>query len=234
MSSTNLPPTAVSALTDFCIESIASEEPPVKISLYTALPQLEIVSVGATTAVVAAGEDFEIQCTLRNTGTAPLGKTDDVRISINGVKLRRGRPRQTVRELEPGAETSIFWVARRFPQPTVATASVSLKCQTAAGEARDTVQGSITIRTAPPKLESKVVKELYTYTAENGSVVMGNKNLRILFVSRPETPQKTGNRAAKDTASLDENSTDNGFEYYVLSVAKGGNYHTGRNLSSTL
>ncbi len=217
-------PTAVSALTDFCIESIASEEPPVKISLYTALPQLEIVSVGATTAVVAAGEDFEIQCTLRNTGTAPLGKTDDVRISINGVKLRRGRPRQTVRELEPGAETSIFWVARRFPQSTVATASVSLKCQTAAGEARDTVQGSITIRTAPPKLESKVVKELYTYTAENGSVVMGNKNLRILFVSRPETPQKTGNRAAKDTASLDENSTDNGFEYYVLSVAKGGNY----------
>ena len=220
-------PTAVSALTDFCIESIGSEEPPVKISLYTALPQLEIVSVGATTAVVAAGEDFEIQCTLRNTGTAPLGKVDDVRISINGVKLRRGRPRQTVRELEPGAETSIFWVARRFPQPTVATASVSLKCQTAAGETRDTAQGSVTIRTAPPKLESKVVKELYTYTAENGSIVMGNKNLRILFVSGPETTQKTGNRAAKDTkdtASLDENATDSGFEYYVLSVAKGGNY----------
>ena len=220
-------PTAVSALTDFCIESIGSEEPPVKISLYTALPQLEIVSVGATTAVVAAGEDFEIQCTLRNTGTAPLGKVDDVRISINGVKLRRGRPRQTVRELEPGEETSIFWVARRFPQPTVATASVSLKCQIAAGETRDTVQGSVTIRTAPPKLESKVVKELYTYTAENGSVVMGNKNLRILFVSGPETTQKTGNRAAKDTkdtASLDENATDSGFEYYVLSVAKGGNY----------
>ena len=39
-----------------------------------------------------------------------------------------------------------------------------------------------------------------------------------------ETTQKTGNRAAKDTDSLDENSTDSGFEYYVLSVAKGGNY----------
>ena len=216
--------TAVSALTDFCIESIESEEPPVKISLYTALPQLEIASVGATTAVVAAGEDFEIQCTLRNTGTAPLGKADDVRISINGVKLRRGRPRQTVRELEPGEETSIFWVARRFPQPTVATASVSLKCQTAAGDARDTVQGSVAIRTSPPKLESKVVKELYTYTAEDGSVVIGNKNLRILFVRGPETIQKTDNRDAKDTADLDENSTDSGFEYYVLSVAKGGNY----------
>ena len=216
--------TAVSALTDFCIESIESEEPPVKISLYTALPQLEIVGVGATTAIVAAGEDFEIQCTLRNTGTAPLGKTDDVRISINGVKLRRGRPRQTVRELEPGEETSLFWVARRFPQPTVATASVSLRCQTAAGEARDTVQGSVAIRTAPPKLESKVVKELYTYTAEDGSVVMGNKNLRILFVRGPETTQKTDNSDAKDAPDLDENATNSGFEYYVLSVTKGGNY----------
>ena len=216
--------TAVSALTDFCIESIESEEPPVKISLYTALPKLEIVSVGATTAIVAAGEDFEVQCTLRNTGTAPLGKTDDVRISISGVKLRRGRPRQTVRELELGEETSLFWVARRFPQPTVATASVSLKCQTAAGEARDTVQGSVAIRPASPKLESKVVKELHTYTAEDGSVVMGNKNLRILFVRGPEATQKTDNGEVKDTTGLNEKSTDRGFEYYVLSVAKGGNY----------
>jgi hypothetical protein len=216
--------TAVSALTDFCIASIESEEPPVKISLYTALPKLEIVSVGATTAIVTADEDFEVQCTLRNTGTAPLGKADDVRISINGVKLRRGRPRQTVGELEPGEETSLFWVARRFPQPTVATASVSLKCQTAAGEARDTVQGSVAIRPASLKLESKVVKELHTYTAEDGSVVMGNKNLRILFVRGPEATQKTGDGGAEDPTGLDEKSTDRGFEYYVLSVAKGGNY----------
>ena len=217
-------PTGVSALTDFCIESVASEEPPIKISLYTALPQLEIVNVGATTAIVAAGEDFEVQCTLRNTGTAPLGKTDDVRISINGLKLRRGRPRQTVRELEPGEETSLFWVARRFPQPTVVTASVSLRCQTAASEARDTVQGSIPIRPAAPKLESKVVKELHTYTAENGSVVIENKNLRVVFVRGPEATEKSGNGEATAPTALDEKSTDGGFEYYVISVAKGGNY----------
>ena len=136
------------------------------------------------------------------------------------MKLRRGRPRQTVRALEPGEETSLFWVARRFPQPIVVTASVSLKCQTAAGEARDTVQGSIPIRTASPKLESKVVKELHTYTAEDGSVVMGNRNLRILFVRGPEATQKTDNGGAKDPTGLDEKSTDRGFEYYVLSVAK--------------
>ena len=216
--------TAVSALTDFCIESVESEEPPVKISLYTALPELQIVSVGATTAVVAAGEDFEVQSTIRNTGTAPLGKADDVRISINGVKLRRGRARQTVRELEPGEETSVFWMARRFPQPTVATPSVSLKCQTAAGEARETTQAHIPIRTASPKLESKVVKELHTYTAEDGSVVIGNKNLRVVFVHGNEVTQETDNGGTKDAADLDEKSTENGFEYYLLFAAKGGNY----------
>ena len=216
--------TPVSALTDFCLEAIASEEPPLKISLYTALPTLEIASVGATTAIVAAGEDFEVQCTLRNTGTAPIGRADDVRISISGVKLRRGRPRQTVRELEPGEETSLFWVARRSAQPTVVTPSVSLKCQTAAGEARDTAQASIPIRTASPKIDSKVVKELHTYTAENGCVVIGNKNLRVIFVRGHEGAEKNDAGSAKDSDTHDEKSTDAGFEYYVLFVAKGGNY----------
>ncbi len=216
--------TPVSALADICIESVASEEQPIKVSLHTALPKLEIVSVGATAAIVAAGEDFEVQCTLRNTGTAPLGRADETRISVNGVKLRRGRPRQTVRELEPGEETSVHWVARRFSHSTVVTISVSLKCQTAAGEGRDTAQGSVAIRPASPKLESKVVKELHTYTAEGGSVVMGNKNLRVVFVRGAETKPETNSRETQEPVSLHEKPTDGGFEYYILFVAKGGNY----------
>ena len=216
--------TVASTLADFCVESVESEDPPVKISLYTALPKLEIVSVGATAAIVAVGEDFEIQCTLRNTGTAPLGKTDDARISVNGVKLRRGRPRQTVRELEPGEETSLFWVVRRFPHPTAVTVAVSLKCQTAESETRDAVQSTVRIRPTPPKIGSKVVKELYTYTAEDGSVVMGNKNLRVIFVRGVEVTPETDNGRAKDPTDLDEKSADSGFGYYVIFVAKGGNY----------
>ena len=211
----NLPTwTAVSELTDFCLESSASEEQPVKIALYTALPKLEIVNVGATTAIVAVGEDFEVQCTVRNVGTAPLGRADDARISINGVKLRRGRPRQTVKELEPGEETSISWVARRFSHPTLTTVGVSLKCRTSASEQRETAQGQIEIRPASPKLNAKVVKELYTYTAEDGSVVMGNKNLRIVFVRSIDTTPKTD----------DETPVAPGFAYYLLFVARGGNY----------
>ncbi len=206
--------TAVSELTGICLESSESEEPPIKIELYTALPKLEIVNVGATTAIVAAGEDFEVQCTVRNVGTAPLGRMDDARISINGVKLRRGRPRQTVKDVEPGEETSVSWVARRFSHPTLTTVGVSLKCRTSAGEDRETAQGHIEIRPASPKLNAKVVKELYTYTAEDGSVVMGNKNLRIIFVRFNNATAKTD----------DETPIDNGFAYYLLFVAKGGNY----------
>ena len=203
--------TPVSALTDICIETLGIKKRPVKISVYAAQPKLEIVSVGATAAVVTAGEDFEIQCILRNTGSGPLGKADTARIAINGVKLRRGRPRQTVKEIEPGEETAVSWIARRLPHPTVTSFSVSLKCQTSSGEERHTTQGSVPVLPAQPKLSTKVIKELHTYT-QDGSVVMGNKQLRIVFV-----------RSTQSTKS-DQNTTKNGFEYYMLFVAKGGNY----------
>ena len=203
--------TAVSALKDICIETLGIKEKPTKISLYASQPKLEIVNVGATAAVVTAGEDFEIQCIVRNTGSAPLGKADTARITINGVKLRRGRPWQTVKAIEAGEEAAVLWVARRLPHPTTVSFSISLKCQTAAGEERQTAQGSVSLLSAQPKLSAKVPKELYTYT-QDSSVVIGNKQLRIVFVRSPQ-PTKS-----------DPNAVEGGFEYYILFVAKGGNY----------
>ena len=207
--------TPVSDLVNICLESHESEESPAKISLYAAQPKLEIVNVGATAAVVTAGEDFEVQCTLRNTGTAPLGKADTARISINGMKLRRGRPRQTIKEIEPGEEASISWIVRRLPNPTVISVSVSLKCQTSVGEERQTAQESVVVRPESPKLTAKVVKELHTYT-EKGSVVLGNKHLRIVFVHGSET--------AKENNQKTNQVADGGFAYYIIFAAKGGNY----------
>ena len=203
--------TAASALTDVCIETLGIEERPVQISLYAAQPKLEIVSVGPTAAVVTAGEDFEVQCILRNTGSGPLGKADTARIAVNGMKLRRGRPRQTIKEIEPGQERAVFWVARRLPHSTAVSFSVSLKCQTAAGEERQTAQGSVSVRPAQPKLTTKVIKELHTYT-QDGNVVIGNKQLRIVFVRSTQT------------TTAEQNAVERGFEYYILFVAKGGNY----------
>ena len=210
--------TPISDLVDICLESYKPKASPVKISLYAAQPKLEIVNIGATAAVVTAGEDFEVQCTLRNTGTAPLGKADTARISINGMKLRRGRPSQTIKEIEPSEETSVSWVARRLPNPTVAPVSVSLKCQTSAGEERQTAKDSIAVLPEPPKLAAKVVKELHTYT-ENGSVVMGNKHLRIVFVRGPEATSKISKENKQETQGVEE-----GFAYCIIFVAKGGNY----------
>lgn len=215
--------TRASDLAKICLEAHESEESPVKISLYAAQPTLEIVSVGATAAVVTAGEDFEVQCTLRNTGTAPLGKADTARISINGMKLRRGRPRQTIKEIEPGEEVSVFWIARRFPNPTVVSISVSLKCQTSAGEERQTTQESVVVRPEPPKLAAKVVKELHTYT-ENGSVVLGNKHLRIVFVRGSEATSGINNENTQETVISNKKGDDGGFAYCIIFVTKGGNY----------
>ena len=215
--------TKASDVANLCLESHESEKSPAKISVYAAQPKLEIVNVGATAAVITAGEDFEVQCTLRNTGTAPLGKADTARISINGVKLRRGRPRQTIKEIEPGEEVSVFWVARRFPNPTVVSISVSLKCQTSAGEGHQTAQESVVVRPEPPKLAAKVVKELHTYT-ENGSVVLGNRHLRIVFVRGLEATPAIKNGSKQETSTSDKKGIEGGFGYCIIFAAKGGNY----------
>lgn len=193
------------------------------LSLYAAQPKLEIVSVGTTAAVVASGEDFEVQCTVRNTGAAPFGKADTARIVVNGVKLRRGRHTQTIKELECCAETSVFWMVRRASHPSLVNFSVSLKCQTSAGEERCTTQGSVEVRPAFPKLDTKVVKALHTYTYD-GNVVMGNKHLRVVFVRNNKVTSETADEIASTTHDSEIAPTMGGFKYYALFVAKGGTY----------
>ncbi len=169
------------------------------LTLYAAQPKLEIVSLGATAAVVTAGEDFEVQCTVRNTGDAPLGEADSARVTINGVKLWRSRPTQTIKQIEPGAEATVSWLLRRSSHSL--SVSASLRCQTAAGENSCTAACSVEIRPALPKLSAKVTKELHTYS-QDGHLVMGNQHLRVVFVR----------------------NSSGGFEYYALFAAKAGTY----------
>ena len=171
------------------------------LTLFAAQPKLEIVSLGPTAAVVTADEDFEVQCTVRNTGDVPLGKTDTARVTLNGVRLGRGRPTQTIKSVEPGEEASVFWIVRRSSHSL--RVSISLRHQTS-GDFRAVHQNAadrIEVRPALPKLASKVTKELHTYS-QDGHLVMGNQHLRIVFVR----------------------SSSGGFEYYALFVAKAGTY----------
>lgn len=193
------------------------------LSLYASQPKLEIVSVGTTAAVVASGEDFEVQCTVRNTGAAPFCKADTARIVVNGVKLRRGRHTQTIKELDTGAETSVFWMVRRASHPSLVNFSVSLKCQTSVGEERHTTEGRVEVRPALPKLDTKVVKELRTYT-QDGNVVMGNKHLCVVFVRNNQVTSETSDEIAATTRDSGLAPTAGGFEYYALFAAKGGTY----------
>ncbi len=201
------------------VDSEATRPPASQIealALYAAQPRLEIVSVGATAAVVQTGEDFEVQCTVRNIGAAPLGKADMARLVINGLKLRRGRHTQIIKKLAADEETTISWYARRTVTTMTVKFSVSLKCQTAATEERYNAAGNIAVRPALPKLVSDVLPELHTHL-HDGHIVMGNKHLRVIFVcgDGDTRGQKSGN---------DSIPTARGFEYYTLFVAKGGTY----------
>ena len=213
--------TAVSDLVAMCLEAYVSEERPIKVSLYGAQPKLEIVNVGTTAAVVPAGAEYEVQCTLRNVGVAPLAKTDIAKLAVKGLKLRRGRLRQNVKDVQAGEEVTIFWIARRVQNPKVVPFSVALQCQTSAGETHQTFEGAVVVRSSAPKLPTKATKELHTYT-EKQSVVFGNKHLRMVFVR--DAKQTSGNRT-EETADPVHQAAAEGFEYCIIFVVKNGHYH---------
>ena len=168
--------------------------------LYTELPKLEFSALGPNTALVTVSEDFEVQCTLRNTGTVVLSPGNQASVAINRVKLRRGRHVYPIKMLDAGDETKLVWSLRRFSRESVAQISVLLKYQTPSGEVRKTLETAIEIQPAAPKVPSQIVPELHTHNLEE-HVVLGNKHLRLLFVQ--------GTR---------------GFEYFTLFAARHGSY----------
>ncbi|MDE0503174.1 MAG: hypothetical protein OXI86_03755, partial [Candidatus Poribacteria bacterium] len=170
------------------------------VALFTELPKLELSALGLNTALVTVSEDFEVQCTLRNKGTAGLSPSNQCSVAINRVKLRRGRHVYPIKTLDAGDETKLVWNLRRFSRESATQISVSLKYQTPLGEVRQTLETVIEIQPAAPKLPSQIVSELHTHNLQE-HVVLGNKHLRLLFVQ--------GTR---------------GFEYFTLFAARHGSY----------
>lgn len=168
--------------------------------LYTELPKLEFSALGLNTALVTVSEDFEVQCTLRNTGTVGLSPGNQASVAINRVKLRRGRHVYPIKTLGAGDETKLVWNLRRFSRESATQISVLLKYQTPRGEVRKTLETVIEIQPAAPKVPSQIVPELHTHNLQE-HVVFGNKHLRLLFVQ--------GTR---------------GFEYFTLFAARHGSY----------
>ncbi len=190
---------------------------PIDLVLYAAQPKLEIVSVGPTAAIIGTGEAFDVQCTIRNVGAGPLGKNSRTRLSINDIKLRRGRSSHNVKTLAPGETSTFVWYARSVSRLTVINFSVSLKSRHVEGTEK--MAGVVHIRPALPKLETQVVPELHTYIHDR-HVVLENNNLRIVFVHSGEQPQPK-NRKSNNKS---QEKFLEGFEYYAIFVAKGNAY----------
>lgn len=171
-----------------------------ELCLYAEQPKLEIVTAGPTTAIVTAGHDFELQCTVRNNGLVPLVSTNRASVSLNRIKLRRGHHTRTIKLLNPGEETTLVWQIRNFSRRTMTSIAASLKYHTLQGEIHEMVEKVIEVRPGISKLSTEISQELHTCELD-GHVITENRNLRALFVRGQE-----------------------GFEYYLLFVAKNGHY----------
>ena len=172
----------------------------VELALYTEQPKLEIITAGPTAALLTAREDFDLQCTVRNSGLVPIEPIHEATLSINRIKLRRGRTTQPLKRLNPGEEATYSWSIRSFSRESVTRASVVLRCQMPTGEIRQSVEQNIVLLPAIPRISNQTASDLSTYD-QNGHVITENRHLRALFVR--------GN---------------SGFEYCMLFAAKNGRY----------
>ena len=195
------------------------EDDPLELTLYVHQPKIEIVSVGATAAVVATGEAYEVQCTIRNVGAGPLPKGSKTRLSISEVKLRRGRSVHNVKPLAAGETSTYVWYARGVSRPSTINFTVTLKTRHIKGEGR--IKGSVKIRPALPKLETQVVPELHTFNHDQHQV-LGNQHLRVVLVHN-DSPEQTNTRKTRGSSNTPE-KTPQGYEYYAIFVAKGSTY----------
>ena len=190
----------------------------IELTIYVAQPKLEIVSIGSTAAVVTTGEAFEVQCTIRNTGSGPLGKNSNTRLTINDIKLRRGRNAHNLKPLAVGDTVTYIWYARGVSRQTDQNFAVTLKSRTHQVDER--IKGVIQIRPAQPKIETQVVPELHTYI-ENKHIIIGNKHLRLILVHNNDQ-----SHSIKGKAKLNKSQEPSqvGYEYIAIYVAKGSTY----------
>ncbi len=171
-----------------------------ELALYAEQPKLEIVAAGPTGALRTAREDFDLQCTVRNNGLVPIEPIHEATLSINRIKLRRGRTTQPLKRLNPGEETTYSWSIRSFSRESVARASVVLRCQMPTGELRQAVDQNVSLLPAIPRISNQAASDLRTYD-QNGHVITENRHLRTLFVRG-----------------------SSGFEYCLLFAARNGRY----------
>ncbi|MFQ6039776.1 MAG: hypothetical protein ACE5PV_02875 [Candidatus Poribacteria bacterium] len=170
------------------------------IEVYSYQPKLKFVSLGPTTGVVVTRQDFNVRCVIQNVGKVALLEEEDATISLGGIKLRRDRMDKRLGRIEPDGEAEITWQIRPFHRETSVPMMANLKLLTAKGVIVEQINTSLVIEREVPRLTTKAGEELRLEEDDDG-ILMENEFLRIVFVR--------GN---------------NGFGYYTLSVAKGGNY----------
>lgn len=170
------------------------------VAIHTYTPELELVHLGTGEAFITTGEDFSLNCVIKNNGKMPLLIDNQATVTLSGVKLRRDKSTKKLGRIEPDGEYLLTWRARRTPKEQTFPVKADLIVPTNDESVESSISANITIESKPPKLTKSVPDTLKTYE-KYGYVALENEHLRALFVRG-----------------------ESGFSYCILYAAQEDNY----------
>jgi len=146
-------------------------------------PELQIERSGLPRMIVA-GQPFEVRVNVQNTGWKTL-KNLRAKLSLpQGLKVVKGEKTQSCRSLKTGADRGFSWKVRA--QDVMAgQMEIAVTCNelpTAKKIPFDCVVNSV----LPTVLSAKPAREAAARIDANGSVILENQNLRMVFVKSPK------------------------------------------------
>jgi len=166
--------------------------------IYLHVPRLQLEMPSTHSHVMYRGKDYEIRATVRNVGDVAVQEFQQIRVSLSGAPLRRGRADRAVSRLEPGAEMTVSWQMRGMANRESADVTIALDSGVAGLVDTLSVTGTIQFHRPMPPLPARTSRELRS-VVQSEYALLENELLRIAFVRQ-----------------------DGRVPYYVLYAQKGG------------
>ncbi len=157
------------------------EKPVNAVAVLVYEPELSLVHLGPTVAIITTGTDFYIQCVVKNVGKVKVGSSQKLSVALEGVRLSRDRVEKNIGALQPGQEHQIRWHVRSFSREKIVNVSATLKHAIGDKVSTQTIRAAFPINRAAPRLSKRAGKEL-ACSLEETHLLLENEYVRAVFV----------------------------------------------------
>ena len=149
--------------------------------LYAHVPQLRLDPPSTHTHLMFRGKDYEVRATLTNIGEVAVEDFQQVRLTISGAPLRRGRAERAISRLAPGDQATVSWQMRGIANRESTDVTIGLKSGVPGLLAETSITSAIKFHRPVPPLPARTSKELRS-VVQNEYALLENEVLRIAFV----------------------------------------------------